>query len=165
MKKLILLIVLFSINHNIFSQENLYLVFDENTPVITKDIGKYIGWNEVIMKDLSIYKSTNTPYLYFYEYPLFAGQSLRLTKKENTSVQTISLSEVSNYPAMTIMELDTEMQPLIEADYSNPLTDSWGRGEIRTISYFAAFEHIYVIELDPDNNQAYIVEVIIDITR
>jgi hypothetical protein len=141
------------------------LIFDVNTPEVTKDISKYLGWNEPVIRDIGVNKSIYEPYSYFFGYPLFAGQSLRLTKKENTSVQTISLSEVSNYPAMTIMELDTEMQPLIEADYSNPLTDSWGRGEIRTISYFAAFEHIYVIELDPDNNQAYIVEVIIDITR
>jgi len=166
MKKILIILTLFLIcNNKSLAQNDLYLIFDINTPPITKDIGKYIGWNEVIMKELTVYKSTHTAYLYFYDYPLFARHPLTLEKKEGTTVQTIPMSAVSSYPAKTITELDAEMQPLIEADFNDPLTDSWGRGEIRTINYFADFDKFYVIELDPANNQAYIVEVKIIVNR
>jgi len=165
MKKSLLILSFTLWSHLSNAQNDLYLIFDKDTPSITKDVSKYLGWNEPVIRTLGVNKSVYKPYSYFFGYPLFAGHALDLEKKENTSVQTIPLFEVSNYPSMTITELDAEMQPLIETDYSNPLTDLWGRGEIRTISYFAVFEHIYVIELDPDNNQAYIVEVIIDIVR
>lgn len=163
MKNLILILFFFLPFKVLFAQD-LYLIYNPDEPVVTKDVSKYLGWNEPVISQLRVDKD---PYrsIYFFAYPLFGGYPLQMKKKADTAVQTITMSVLSNYPTKTITELDTEMQPLIEADYSNPLTDSWGRGEIRTISYFAAYEHLYVIELDPDNNQAYIVEVIIDIVR
>ncbi|NJL13901.1 MAG: hypothetical protein HC913_13440, partial [Microscillaceae bacterium] len=66
------------------------------------------------------------------------------------------------YPqALTIDELDTQLQPLVDDDYYHIKRYVWER---KTFQYFDNLAHIYIIELHPFNGQAIVVEVEITTT-
>jgi len=159
MKHKILIIVLLILSNTLKAQGDLYIIFDENLPIITKDIGIYFNNNQSYISNLKISKGGYRPYTYFTNYPLYGGYPLEFEKKEGTTVQTIPISEVATYDAFTFPALYDHLLPLAEEDYYNPLTNVWGQGEVRTVSFFDNHEHIYLIELDHANNQAYVVEV------
>jgi hypothetical protein len=158
---LIILFFCFVIQTNSFAQGTLYLIFDINTPTTVRDVSKYIGWNELVMSEVGVSKPR--PYYYYIHYPLMAGVELKLDKKPNTTPQVISIASISNlYPqALTIGQLDAQLQPLVEDDYYNIKRYVW---EYKTFRYFADLEHIYIIELHPTNGQATVVEVEITTT-
>ena len=159
MKNLFLILFLLFYHTTSYAQSNLYLIFDETTPRLTKDTRFFYSHSEPIIRDMKLDKGTYRPYTYFTDYPLFGGSDLWFEKKEGTTVQTIPISEVATYDAFTFPALYDHLLPLAEEDYYNPLTNVWGQGEVRTVSFFDNHEHIYLIELDHANNQAYVVEV------
>jgi hypothetical protein len=158
MKKtsIILYLLFLFVNINAYGQNNvLYLIFDKDTPDIQKDISKYTQDNEPFITTVGVLKGS-TPWSYLYTYPLVGGGDLVLRKKLNTNVQTILLSDVGNYPAKTIQQLDQEMQPLVQYDFDHVEENEY---QHQTFRYFLRLNKFYVIELDKPNQLAYIVEV------
>jgi len=149
----------FVIQTNSYAQGTLYLIFDINTPTTIRDVSKYIGWNEPVMSEVGVSKLR--PFHYYIHYPLMAGVELILEKKTNTTSEIIPISSVSTlYPqALTIGQLDAQLQPLVDDDNHNGYV--WER---KTFQYFDNLAHIYIIELHPTNGQATVVEVEITTT-
>jgi hypothetical protein len=162
MKKITLIAFLVSFYGNIVAQSTnqiLYLIYDKNTPVITKDISKYLQYNEPIIGRLAWAGKVGN-YGYTSTYPLFAGVHLDFDIKPGTTPQTIPISQVSSYNAKTIAQLDQELQPKVLEDFNNVLIseDPW---QSKTYQYFMGLSKIYVIELLSATQQAVIVEVVI----
>jgi hypothetical protein len=145
----------------------LYLIFDKNTPNITKELNKYMGiYNQSFVSTCYVRKIGT--YSYLFGYPILGGYPLRVKMKANAQPLIISpMSAVaSQYPsAITISQLDQALQPLIEADYALPAAISiWDN---RSYKYFANLEdnnQLFVIELEPENNRAVLVPVVITTT-
>ncbi len=163
MKKILFIIYFWAICGSAYAQTNqvLYLIFDPNTISVYKNINKYILWNddtEPTINELgSIKLEGNRGYLF--TYPLYAGTDLCLRKKANTTVQVIPISQVANYNAKTIEQLDTDMQALVEYDFNHVVHWPWER---ETAKFFHNLTAFYVIELLPATQQAVIVEVYLD---
>jgi hypothetical protein len=145
----------------------LYLIFDKNTPNITKELNKYMGiYNQSFVSTCYVRKIG--AYSYLFGYPILGGYPLRVKMKANTQPVIISpMSAVATqYPsAITISQLDQALQPLIEANYALPARVSiWDN---RSYKYFANLEdnnQLFVIELEPENNRAVLVPVVITTT-
>lgn len=177
MKKILfLLLITIVFNTSIIAQnQTLYLIFDKDAPKVTKDVRKAIRIKHPqtpIWRECGMNKFTEKDYVF--TYPLVYGAWLWLIKKDVPNVQTISLSGngslisqvKSLYPtALTIDELDQNMQPAIEYDYEHPVP----RGLLQVGQYPQAgqsekyflnnYDKIFLIELLPQSNQAKIVPV------
>lgn len=167
MKKILIILMLTGFYQTqAFSQNDLYLIFDINTPPVTKDITKYIllRSGDVRVREMKVSK-INT-YLYYYTYPLLAGDCLTFSKKTGTTPQILPMSALASYPsAKTIGQLDTEIQPLIDLDYTDPGKGRFHELELRTYQYFVNIDNFYIIELDHTNNQIIVVECILNLGR
>ncbi|TAH29271.1 MAG: hypothetical protein EAZ06_07440 [Cytophagales bacterium] len=177
MKKILFLLLMAIVfkTSSIAQNQTLYLIFDKNAPKITKDVRKMIRIKTPqtpIWRECGMYKFTEKDYVY--SYPLMYGALLWFIKKDIPSVQTINLlgnsnlvSQVKNlYPnALTIDELDQNMQYAVDYDYNHPVP----RGLLQvgqypqtgqTEKYFLDnFNKIFLIELLPQSNEAKIIPV------
>lgn len=161
MKKLFLILFFSSVlSISSEAQNNLYLIFDENTPEITKDISKYKILNDPLVLTLRTKKYMN--YKYYYSYPLLGGKSLFFEKKVGTIPQVLPMSALSSTyaTALTIGQLDAQMQVLIDQDFDNPDCDLGAN--CATYQYFNNIDNFYIIELDHTNNQIIVVEATLD---
>jgi hypothetical protein len=164
MKRLSIIILFLCLSLPTLGQE-LYIIYDPNTPAVLKDIKKYKrlkASHAPVMYPCQMVKSNNY-HIYVVGYPIYCGANLYLDAKRGQITQTIPLSDVATlyaYPkGRTPAQLDADMQPAIDLDYQYGWVDSPENS--RTVKYFDQFTKIYVIELDHANRQAHIVEVFI----
>lgn len=138
----------------------LYIIFDIDTPPMTRDSRKYEMMRGETQPIIRTYEVGHAyPDIYHFGLPLHGSGTLVLSKKRNTTISEIPLSEVATlYPqAKTILQVEQEVMPLIEQDFccpSNQFVVNYG-----TYKYFSDTRPIYVIELDKPNNRAIIVFV------
>ena len=83
--------------------------------------------------------------------------NLKLTPQAGANVQTIAISQIASlYPtARTAAQLDQDMQPAIDYDYTHQLDIYSGAqkySEAHTIQYLNSFDKIFVIEYLPNGN-------------
>lgn len=164
MKKYILFLFVLFLYTQVFSQE-LYLIFDESTPIVTRDVRKHLGLRGITEPQMAGCYQSKSFDEYYYRYFWIYGSPLKLKPKKDAVPQIIQRSQISTlYPnAKTWQQLDQDIQPDIEWDYENPRKFGRGRKDIRTIKFFLNFQKIYVIEYLP-NNQAKVIQVKITTT-
>jgi hypothetical protein len=157
-----ILIISFLFLSNVAFAQNLYLIFNPNEPIVTKDVRKYIwlrGTTTPVMKQCGMGKIQE--YYYSFGYPVYAGTGLMLKKKEGTMPvsMTIAESQVLYPNAKNGAQLDQALQPAIEFDFDvNNEPESGEFKDFATVKYFKQFAKIFVIEYLP-NGQAQVVEV------
>lgn len=87
------------------------------------------------------------------KYDLYDGYPLSF-KSENTAyIDTVGLDEISKYPLVTIDQL----KQFVTDHYGKQSEDYYGA------LYFDCLDHIYLVETEPQNGTAAIVEVYLDI--
>ncbi len=165
MKKYLIIALFLLIGINAKSQNqgtNLYLVISPNEPLVVKNVYKYVG-NDITnpcMYGCTVIKRIDGGY--YIAYPLYYGTDLKLEPKQGAIVQTINISQIASlYPtARTAAQLDTDMQPAIDYDYThgvNPWVSARTYGDMQTVKYLHSFDKIFVIEHLP-NGTAKVVE-------
>ena len=155
-----LLMISFS---SIHAQNDLYLIFDINEPIITKNVYKYKrnNINNPNVQQCGVYKIGSDEYCFYY--PFFYGLDLKLgVYPLNTPFQTMTRTQATAlYPnAMNAAQLDAAMQVHIDYDYTHPLPTRNDPRTSATVGYFRSFDNIYVIEYLP-RNQVKVVKVLI----
>lgn len=167
MKKYLFLAIFLLVIENATAQNqgtNLYIALSLNEPLVVKNVYKHMHApiTRPRMKQCGIGKIeiNSSTYFYFMQYPVYYGRDLELTPKAGTTVQTIAISQIASlYPtARTAAQLDLDMQPAIDYDYTHQI-DIY-QDEVNTphtIEYLKSFDKIFVIEY-LSNGNAKIVE-------
>ena len=160
MKKYIMIALLLFLGISANAQNqgtNLYLIFNVNELDVIKNVYKYLRRpvSRPRMQQCGVYKIGNDEFCFWY--PIYYGHSLKLTPKQGTITQTISISQIASlYPtARTAAQLDLDMQPAIDYDYANPVPVPTGELEgnarnSRSVQYLRSFDKIFVIEHLPN---------------
>ena len=136
-----------------------------NEPLVVKNVYKYVGndiTNPRMQGCIMLKTMLSNSYYYTVYYPVYYGTDLELTPKQGAIITTISISQIASlYPtSRTATQLDLDMQPAIDYDYThrvNKWTGSPTIDDIRTIKYLDSFDKIFVIEHLP-NGTAKVVE-------
>ena len=162
MKKYLIMFLLVISLSNVQAQNDLYLIFDVNEPIVTKNVYKYKrnSVNNPSIKQCGVFKINDG---YYFNYPIYYGLGLELgIHPPNTPFQTMTRTQATAlYPnAMNAAQLDAAMQVHIDYDYTHPLPTRNDPRTSATVGYFRSFDNIYVIEYLP-RNQVKVVKVLI----
>jgi hypothetical protein len=135
-----------------FAQLHLYVIYDPATPIVQKDIRKYMGWYNDPNPIMSNCRMTKNIGFYTVAYPFYGGEHLSLYIDTDYPVQTVPASQVAvlaqTHHVRTPAQLDADLQPAIEEDYCCTLGAFPNR---RSIHYFNRFAKFYVIEYEGSN--------------